>query len=114
MNPDSGPGVEPLPGHDYVREVPRLNGFHNVRTVGYVAIDYCRKPLHKVCEEVSVYAGWNRDYKGQINGLYVEGIFVDETHNHPDAVRSEYMDSLGRYIREEVEGLKGDILVSLI
>ena len=112
MNPNSGPGDGPLPGQDYVREVPRLNAFPNVRTVGYLAIDYCRKPLQKACEEVSVYAGWARDYGGQIEGLYVEGIFVDETHNHPNAARGEYLEGLRRYIKEEAEGLRGDRLVS--
>src|SRR4051812_36027461 len=44
VNPNSGPGGEPLPSHDYVRELPKLNALPNVRTVGYLAIEYCRKP----------------------------------------------------------------------
>ncbi|KAK1833936.1 Spherulation-specific family 4 [Podospora conica] len=111
VNPNSGPGTEPLPGGDYIREVPRLNAFPNVRTVGYIAVDYCRKPLDKVCDEISTYANWSRQYGDQIEGLYVEGIFVDETHNHFDDARMRYLERLKCFVKDEVEGLRGDRLV---
>lgn len=112
VNPNSGPGTEPLPGVDYIREVPKLNAFPNVHTVGYIAIDYCRKPLDKVCDEISVYANWDREYGDQIEGLYVEGIFVDETHNHFDDSRMSYLERLKCFVKDEVPGLRGDRLVS--
>lgn len=92
--------------------MPKLNAFPNVRTVGYIAIDYCRKPLDKVCEEISVYANWDREYGDQIEGLYVEGIFVDETHNHFDDGRMSYLERLKCFVKDEVAGLRGDRLVS--
>ncbi|KAK1751537.1 cell surface protein [Echria macrotheca] len=108
VNPNSGPGDKPLPSPDYVRELPRLSAFPNVRTVGYLAVDYCRKSLAAACEEVSVYAGWARNH--EIEGLYVEGIFIDETHNHVEASCTEYFAKLRDHIKQ-ADGLQGERLV---
>ncbi|ETS77282.1 hypothetical protein PFICI_11156 [Pestalotiopsis fici W106-1] len=105
VNPNSGPGDLPLPGHDYVREVPRLNAFANVRTVGYVRIDYCRKPLRESMAEIRQFADWEVGHN--IPGLHVQGIYVDETPNHVSKERSEYLDALRLYIKH-VNGLMGD------
>ncbi|KAF2017686.1 hypothetical protein BU24DRAFT_478809 [Aaosphaeria arxii CBS 175.79] len=97
VNPNSGPGDKPLPGHDYEREVPKLNALPNVYTVGYIRIDYCRKPLHDVCEEIDRYAGWAEDFDQR--GLGVKGIFVDETPNHYSAGRALYLEAVHKHIR---------------
>ncbi|KAH2780157.1 hypothetical protein KXW01_005652 [Aspergillus fumigatus] len=52
VNPNSGPGDLPSPNKDYAREVPKLNAFPNVYTVGYIRIHYCDKPLEKVYQEI--------------------------------------------------------------
>ncbi|KAK2612537.1 hypothetical protein QQS21_001475 [Conoideocrella luteorostrata] len=108
VNPNSGPGAGPLPGNDYVSEVPKLNSFPNVRTVGYVRIHYCRKPLEETCSEIDRYAGWDRHHS--IPGLYVEGIYVDETPNHVSDDRSDYLDRLRHFIKCN-EGLLGERMV---
>ncbi|KAI1860481.1 hypothetical protein JX265_009880 [Neoarthrinium moseri] len=90
VNPRSGPGDYPLPGQDYVREIPRLNAFSNVCTVGYVKIDYCRRPIAETFAEIRQYANWATHH----SGLYVEGIYVDETPNHVSAERSVYLDAV--------------------
>jgi hypothetical protein len=105
VNPNSGPGDLPLPGPHYVQEVPRLNAFANVRCVGYVRIDYCRKPLRESMAEVRQYADWNTGFN--IPGLHVHGIYVDETPNHVSQERSEYLDALRLYIKR-VNGLLGE------
>ncbi|OAA38303.1 cell surface protein [Metarhizium rileyi] len=104
VNPNSGPGSAPLPGKDYVREVPRLNAWPNVRTVGYVRIDYCNKSLAESCAEIDQYASWSQH--GDIPGLHVQGIYVDETPNHYSDERSHYLDQLGQFIKNN-EGLLG-------
>lgn len=109
MNPNSGPGAAPLPGHDYEREVPRLNAFANVCTVGYVLIDYCRRPLHDVCHDIDRYAGWAADY--QNTKLGVQGIYLDETPNHHSTGRALYLEALTRYIKAK-DGLMGQRMVS--
>jgi hypothetical protein len=108
VNPNSGPGDAALPGRDYVREVPKLNSFPNVRTVGYMAINYCRRPLSESCRDIELYAGWNRDHA--IEGLYVQGIYIDETPNHVSDDSTKYLDEIKNFIKES-DGLLGDRLV---
>jgi len=109
VNPNSGPGDSPLPSHDYVREVPKLNVNANVYTVGYVRIHYCNKPLSQVYEEIETYAGWAKDYES--SGLGVKGILLDETPNHWSAERVEYLDAVHQHIKA-TEGILGHRLVS--
>jgi hypothetical protein len=109
VNPNSGPGGSPLPSHDYVREVPKLNVNTNVYTVGYVRIHYCDKPLSDVYEEIDTYAGWAKDYES--SGLGVKGILLDETPNHYSADRAKYLDAVHQHIKATV-GILGDRLVS--
>jgi hypothetical protein len=108
VNPNSGPGGIPLPSHDYVREVPKLNTQANVVTVGYIRIDYCRKPLTEVFEEIDTYAGWASASENPL--LYVEGILVDETPNHYSPERAEYLEALRKHIKN-TDGLRGERLV---
>ena len=109
VNPNSGPGGSPLPGKDYVREVPKLNVSANVYTVGYVRIDYCKRPLSEVYEEIETYAGWAKDY--ETSHLGVKGIFLDETPNHHSQERAEYLDAVHKHIKASA-GILGDQLVS--
>jgi hypothetical protein len=108
VNPNSGPGGIPLPSHDYVREVPKLNTQANVVTAGYIRIDYCRKPLTEVFEEIDIYAGWASASENPL--LYVEGILVDETPNHYSPERAEYLEALRKHIKN-TDGLRGERLV---
>jgi hypothetical protein len=111
VNPNSGPGERPLPGHDYVREVPKLNVHANVSTVGYVRIDYCKKPLNEVYEEIEAYAGWAKSTDYEKSRLGVGGILLDETPNHYTPERAEYLDAVHQYVKA-TEGLQGKRLVS--
>ncbi|KAL2812288.1 Spherulation-specific family 4 [Aspergillus granulosus] len=97
VNPNSGPGDLPSPDHNYAREVPRLNAYSNVYTIGYIRIDYCRKPLQDSYDEIARYASWSEHY--ETSKLGVRGIFVDETPNHHSPERVEYLDALTQYIK---------------
>ncbi|KAL2832338.1 Spherulation-specific family 4 [Aspergillus pseudoustus] len=111
VNPNSGPGDrdQPSPDHNYAREVPRLNAYSNVYTVGYIRIDYCRKPLQDSFDEVARYASWSEQY--ETSKLGVRGIFVDETPNHHSPERADYLDALTRYIKQS-PGILGDKFVA--
>ncbi|KAH8586589.1 cell surface spherulin 4-like protein [Bisporella sp. PMI_857] len=108
VNPNSGPGVSFLPGRDYVREVPKLNDYANVTTVGYVLIDYCRRPLSDVYADIKTYAGWATNNEN--TGLGVKGIFLDETPNHHSTERAEYLYAVHQHIKA-MWGILGDRLV---
>lgn len=109
VNPNSGPGDASLPGHDYMREVPKLNSYANVTTVGYALIDYCRRPLSDVFSDINTYAAWAAET--QDRSLGVEGIFLDETPNHYSKERAEYLQAVGQHIKT-TGGILGDRLVS--
>lgn len=110
INPNSGPyngsGKEPLPGHDYIREIPKLSVFSNVIIVGYVRVDWCKRPLDDVFDEIDTYAGWSQENPH----LEMDGILLDETPNHYTKARSEYLDVVNRHIRT-VDGISEARLV---
>ena len=110
VNPNSGPGALPCPDANYAREVARLNACPNVYPVGYIRIDYCRKPLAVACEEIDPYASWAAEYA--TTGLGVGGIMVDETPNHFNAAQAEYLRALHSHIKA-CSGLLRDRLVSI-
>ncbi|GAB7340912.1 hypothetical protein MBLNU457_7264t1 [Dothideomycetes sp. NU457] len=103
--PNSAPGRLSLPGHDYCREIPKLTASGNVSTIGYVRIDYCKKPLSEVFAEIETYAAWSRE-----PGLGVSGIFVDETPNHHSAHDEEYLNAIKHAIRS-LSGFTGASLI---
>ncbi|RHZ70746.1 hypothetical protein CDV55_108225 [Aspergillus turcosus] len=107
VNPNSGPGDRdlPSPNKDYAREVPRLNAFANVYTVGYVRIDYCCKPLNDVYEEIDRYASWSGS-----EGMGLGGILLDETPNHYSEERGEYLTACTEFIKRN-EGILRDRMV---
>lgn len=100
-----------MPGHDYEREVPKLVSKPNVTTIGYVRVDYCKKPLHDACEEIDRFAGWVTKHGSDVPGLSVDGIYVDETPNHCSAGRKLYLEALHKHIKGK-DGLLGQRLVS--
>lgn len=109
VNPNSGPGGSALPSHDYIREVPKLNEHDNVTTVGYVLINYCRRPLDDVFNDIDTYAGWVNEN----STLGLKGILVDETPNHYTKARAAYLEAVGRHIKT-LEGISGDRLVCFL
>jgi Spherulation-specific family 4 len=105
LNPNSGPGVDWQPDECYAAEILRLNAQANVRAVGYVRIDYCRRPLHQVSEDIAKYAGWS-----QHAGLGVQGIFFDETPNLYSPHVAGYLDAVNQTVKKST-GIGGRRLV---
>ncbi|CAI6332592.1 unnamed protein product [Periconia digitata] len=99
VNPNSGPGSDPWwPNADYVREIPKLNAFPNVLTIGYVATTYCKRNIEHVLQDIEKYAAWASDER--FPGLGVSGIFFDETPNlHTQDVKS-YLDAVSTKVKE--------------
>lgn len=110
INPNSGPGNRDLGGPDYAREVPRLNAFANVYTVGYIRIDYCRKPLQDVYEEIDRYASWSTSGS---EGMGLGGILLDETPNHYSVEREVYLRACTEFVKRH-DGILRERMVSLL
>lgn len=98
INPNSGPGEPPAPDANYSRELPLFNAKANVTTVGYVRLEYCKRSVDKVFEDVMIYAGWSKNH--ETDQIYVEGIFLDEAPN-------EYCAEVGTYLNSISEKIKG-------
>lgn len=75
INPASGPGAAPLPDTNYTREISRLNTFSNVRTIGYVALDYGKRAVDAAYADITKYAEWRTTNPN----LAMQGIFLDES-----------------------------------
>jgi hypothetical protein len=99
LNPNSGPGKSPWwPNHDYTREIPKLNAYKNVTTIGYVPIDYCRRDLKEVYTDVSDYASWRAD--PNLPGCYVDGIFFDESPQTATSDHLSFMQQVSTFARQ--------------
>jgi hypothetical protein len=106
VNPQSGPGNDTWwPNEDYVRELPKLNAYPNVRTIGYVRSQYCERPVDDVYADIDAYAE-----RSSTPGLGVNGIFIDETDNHYTEDVKQYLDDLDTHIKAN-DGFGGDRIV---
>jgi hypothetical protein len=110
INPHNGPGLPDMPDEEYTREIALLNNYTNVTTIGYVRVDYCKRPLQEALDDVTKYGGWASHYDQ--TKLGVEGIFVDESPNLYAQEHVEYLDSLTAHIKN-VTGLLGDRIVGI-
>jgi hypothetical protein len=109
LNPNSGPGAPPWwPNADYVREVPKLNAQPNVQTLGYVATTYCTRPISEVTDDIASYAKWAAD--PEVQGLWVHGIFFDETPNVFSEAAQGYLDTITCAVKAR-SGIMGAKLV---
>jgi hypothetical protein len=102
LNPHNGPGSSEFPDAKYAMEIPKLNTWPNVITVGYVRIDYCKRDLAGVFRDVT-------KYSGSADG--VQGIFLDETPNLYTVSVASYLDGVDRFVKDTV-GILGSRLVS--
>lgn len=73
--------------------------------IGYIRINYCKKPLGEVFAEVETYAAWSRE-----PGMTLQGIFVDETPNHYSPEKAEYLLAVKHGIKA-IDGISGEKLV---
>jgi Spherulation-specific family 4 len=95
-----------MPDPNYTREITRLNEFPNVRTIGYVAVNYGRKSLDGAYSEVDKYSGW-----AEANpSLAMQGIFLDESPQIADEHNNTYLEQMRHYIKAQrslADGLLG-------
>lgn len=112
VNPHSGPGYAPWwqPNEDYAREIPTLNAYENVQTVGYVRANYCKRPVSDVEQDVCTYA--TRPEDDYDDELAMEGIFVDEVTNIYSDQALQYLDRVDRAARQ-ADGIRGNRTVSV-
>jgi len=96
INPHSGPGAIAEPDANYTREIPRLNSYTNVRTIGYVATGYAKRELAAVLRDITTYSAWS---KNATSGLGVQGIFFDETPSQYEPSIAEFLETAHAAVR---------------
>ncbi|KFY27072.1 hypothetical protein V493_03707, partial [Pseudogymnoascus sp. VKM F-4281 (FW-2241)] len=89
VNPHNGPGGSPLPDANYTREIPLLNSYNNVQTLGYVATGYAKRDLQAIKNDIHTYSYWSTNV--DVQNLKVEGIFFDETPGEYDAASANLL-----------------------
>lgn len=94
INPASGPGAGDLPDSNWIREIKRLNGYENVRSIGYIAITYGKRDLDAAKKDIETYENWAG------GGLNLQGIFVDEAPSFANDHTVEYVRELVETVRE--------------
>ncbi len=103
VNPSSGPGASQYPDDYYSAAIQTLNGYPNVKTVGYVRTGYATRNISTVISEVNTYAGWT----SKAASLAMHGIFFDESPHEYTADAVEYMRSINQVVKNAT-GLQGD------
>ncbi|KAJ3550309.1 hypothetical protein NM208_g32 [Fusarium decemcellulare] len=79
VNPGNGPGATGKPGNDdvnYIAGTAKLNGYSNVKTVGYVRTDYSKSPLEELKANITTWSEWATYTDANIA---VHGLFFDES-----------------------------------
>ncbi|TID26577.1 cell surface spherulin 4-like protein [Venturia nashicola] len=99
INPASGPGPDPLPDPNWTKEIERLNTFSNVRTIGYVALDYGKRAVDGAYADIAKYAQW----RATNPSLAMQGIFLDESPQLAD----EYNTTLLAEVKTKIKNTYG-------
>jgi hypothetical protein len=108
VNPASGPGPGSGPDANYTKEIPRLNSYANVRTVGYVSTDWSKRDVGLALEDISTYSTWSENSTAK--GIGMHGIFLDETPTEYNSASARYYETIASAVRSET-GLGEDPLV---
>lgn len=80
VNPENGPGTTASQPSDpnYITAISKLNGYANVKTLGYVDTKYTQRAYSAVTSDIDVYASWASYTDADIS---IDGIFFDDVNN---------------------------------
>ncbi len=109
INPASGPGGSTGPDANYTREIPRLNSYTNVRTVGYVSTNWTNRNIASALQDVETYSNWAQN--ASIQDLGMHGIFLDETPSSWNNASAKFLQTIASAI-QAASGFGIDPLVS--
>ena len=79
VNPENGPGATHKPGNtdtNYITGTSKLNGYKNVKTIGYVRTNYAASPMSELKTNITAWSNWSTY---TMSNIAVHGIFFDES-----------------------------------
>jgi len=102
FNPNSGPGINTLSDPNFIRELPKLNSYSNVVTIGYVLTEWATRDINDVYDDVDTYASFATTPNPNNNGTFaLNGIFFDQTPNGYTAAAVTFMQTIDTYVKAE-------------
>jgi hypothetical protein len=90
--------VNSSPETPYQIEVPKLDQYANIKTLGYVATNYTNKPLDNLIQEIHTYANWTQMMGEKVA---LDGIFFDETPGTYDWRWYDYLKLAGEEVKKQ-------------
>jgi Spherulation-specific family 4 len=100
VNPDSGPGVNTLSDPNFIREIPRLNSYSNVVTIGYVLTEWATRDITDVFDDVDTYASFATTPNPNNDGTFgLNGIFFDQAPNGYTTAAVQFMQTIDAYVK---------------
>ena len=102
INPGNGPGVTGCPTDtDYISSISILNGYANVKTLGYVDTSWTNRAYSAVIQDIDTYASWwNCDIPGY--NVSIDGIFFDDVNTTASSAIFTYMQNASAYAYSQV------------
>ena len=100
INPDSGPGTQLYPSDpNIIAGIAKIEGYPNVRTVGYVDTAHGQRDVSAVDAEVDVYAKWATYSDANIT---IGGIYFDDVSSEATESTYSYYQTLAAHTRSSM------------
>jgi hypothetical protein len=81
----------------YLNEIPKLDAYPNIRTLGYVATNYTNKIIDDVLADINTWAMWPNTFNN--TKLKIDGIFFDETPSTYNPSAYKYLDRASKAVK---------------
>lgn len=102
IDPASGPGTTGcLTDTNYIYAISKLNGYANVKTLGYVDTNYTNRPYTAVIQDIDTYASWWTCNEGRYN-VSIDGIFFDDVSSTASSAVFMYMQNASSHAYAQV------------
>ena len=102
IDPASGPGTTGCPTDtNYIYAISKLNGYANVKTLGYVDTAFTKRAYSAVIQDIDTYASWWNCNEAGYN-VSIDGIFFDDVNNTASSAVFTYMQNASSYAYAQV------------
>ena len=94
INPNAG-SIKPIDAQ-YARELPKLDNYSNIMTIGYVHTTQATRNISDVLQDIDTYANW----PSYPSNYSVHGIFFDEAPVYYSEEAVSYMKQIDDYVKQ--------------
>lgn len=102
IDPASGPGTTGcLTDTNYIYAISLLNGYANVKTLGYVDTMFANRAYSAVVQDIDTYASWWNCNEANYN-ISIDGIFFDDVSSTASSAVFTYMQNASSHAYAQV------------